>query len=107
MTVSPKVNSFYLPDLLSLSTAFSDSMNPHHKEAAAESRAWINKYNVFTDRKRAFFVQGCNELLVAHTYPHASYEKFRTVCDFVNLLFVVRFFKTCPIAMFTNIYKGR
>lgn len=82
-------SSFYLPDLLSLSKSFKGSTNPHYRKAAAESRAWVNSYNIFTDRKRAFFVQGCNELLVSHTYPHAGYEEFRTICDFVNLLFVV------------------
>ncbi|KAF8501379.1 isoprenoid synthase domain-containing protein [Russula emetica] len=81
--------SFCLPDLLSLSKPFKGSTNPHYRKAAAESRAWVNSYNIFTNRKRAFFVQGCNELLVSHTYPHAGYEEFRTICDFVNLLFVV------------------
>ncbi len=83
------LKSFYLPDLLSLSKPFKGSTNPHYRKAAAESRAWINSYNIFTDRKRAFFIQGYNELLVSHTYPHAGYEEFRTICDFVNLLFVV------------------
>ncbi|THH18124.1 hypothetical protein EW146_g2812 [Bondarzewia mesenterica] len=83
------VDRFYIPDLLSLSTPFKGSTNPHYKKAAAESRAWVNSYNFFTDRKRADFIQGCNELLVSHTYPHAGYEEFRTCCDFVNLLFVV------------------
>lgn len=89
LTMHPTAKSFYLPDLLVLSKPFRGSTNPHYRKAAAESRAWINSYNVFTDRKRAFFVQGCNELLVSHTYPHAGYEEFRTICDFVNLLFVV------------------
>ncbi|KAI0316728.1 terpenoid synthase [Amylostereum chailletii] len=81
--------TFTIPDLLPLSTAFKSSTNPHYEKAAAESSAWINAYNVFSDRKRAFFVQGCNELLVSHTYPHAGYDESRTVCDFVNLLFVI------------------
>ncbi|KAF9000618.1 isoprenoid synthase domain-containing protein [Cyathus striatus] len=80
--------SFRLPDLLSI-CPLKDSTNSHYKEAAAESRAWINSYNVFTDRKRAFFVQGSNELLCSHVYSYAGYEQFRTCCDFVNLLFVV------------------
>lgn len=79
---------FVLPDLPSL-CPFQPSTNPHYTRGAAESRAWINAYDVFTDRKRAFFVQGCNELLVSYTYPYACYEQFRTCCDFVNLLFVV------------------
>ena len=82
-------NSFFLPDLLTLSKPFKGSTNPHYRKAASESRAWINGYDIFTDRKRAFFIQGYNELLVSHTYPHAGYEEFRTICDFVNLLFVV------------------
>ncbi|KAK7044139.1 Sesquiterpene synthase 10 [Paramarasmius palmivorus] len=79
---------FLLPDLLAI-CPLSGSTNPHYEEARGESSAWINSYDVFTDRKRAYFVQGCNELLVAHTYPYAGYEEFRTCCDFVNLLFVV------------------
>ncbi|THV02877.1 terpenoid synthase [Dendrothele bispora CBS 962.96] len=79
---------FLLPDLLAL-CPLKGATNPHHQEAGAESSAWINSFNVFTDKKRAFFVQGCNELLVSHTYPYAGYEQFRTCCDFVNLLFVV------------------
>ena len=83
-------SSFYLPDLLSLSAPFKGSMNPHYTRAAAESRAWVAKYaHIFNNQERAAFAMGCNELLVAHTYPQAPFEEFRTVCDFVNLLFVV------------------
>ncbi|KAE9398703.1 terpenoid synthase [Gymnopus androsaceus JB14] len=68
-------------------------INPHYKDAGAESAAWIDSYNIFTDsRKKAYFrdvMQGGSELLIAHTYPYASYEQFRTCCDLVNLLFVV------------------
>ena len=85
-----RAQSFYLPDLLALSTPFKGSTNPHYARAAAESRAWVAKYaHIFDDQERAAFAMGCNELLVAHTYPHAQFEEFRTVCDFVNLLFVV------------------
>lgn len=79
---------FTLPDLLAV-CPFTGSTSPHYKKAAAESRAWISSYNVFTSEKRAFFIQGNNELLVSHTYPYAAYEEFRTCCDFVNLLFVI------------------
>lgn len=82
------MRSFTLPDLLAI-CPLAGSTNPHYAKAAAESSAWINGYNLFTDRKRAFFIQGSNELLVSHTYPYAGYEQFRTCCDFVNLLFVV------------------
>ncbi|EMD34166.1 hypothetical protein CERSUDRAFT_98094 [Gelatoporia subvermispora B] len=85
---STSQQQFFLPDLLSI-CPLKGSTNPHYTQAAAESSAWINSYNLFTDRKRAFFIQGSNELLVSHTYPYAGYEQFRTCCDFVNLLFVV------------------
>ncbi|KAJ7593438.1 isoprenoid synthase domain-containing protein [Mycena floridula] len=81
---------FILPDLLKICNNLSRSAtNPYYRQAGEASAAWINSYNVFTDRKRAFFVQGCNELLVSRTYPYAGYEQFRTCCDFVNLLFVI------------------
>jgi hypothetical protein len=97
---------FVLPDLLSM-CHLKGATNPHYEVAAAESSAWINSYNIFTDKKRAYFIQGSNELLVSHTYPYAGYEQvrhplshfycslsslinqFRTCCDIVNLLFVV------------------
>ncbi len=44
---------------------------------------------MFKDRKRAFFIQGENELLCSYAYPYADYEQFKTCCDFVNLLFVL------------------
>ncbi|KAF9266511.1 terpenoid synthase [Marasmius fiardii PR-910] len=86
MAIKPR--QFVLPDLLAI-CPLKSAINPHHHEAAGQSSAWINSYDMFTDRKRAYFIQGCNELLVAHTYPYAPYEEFRTCCDFVNLLFVV------------------
>lgn len=82
------MRTFTLPDLLSM-CPLKGSTNPHYEIAAAQSSSWVNGYNLFTDRKRAFFIQGSNELLVSHTYPYADFEQFRTCCDFVNLLFVV------------------
>ncbi|TFK49911.1 terpenoid synthase [Heliocybe sulcata] len=79
---------FYIPDLLAVCPLVG-STNPHYDKAGAESSNWVSKYKVFTNRKRLFFVLGSNELLVSHTYPYAGYDEFRTVCDFVNLLFVV------------------
>ncbi|THV01906.1 terpenoid synthase [Dendrothele bispora CBS 962.96] len=85
---SPEPRHFLLPDLFS-SCPLKGATNAHYRQAGAESAAWINNYNFFTDSKRASFVQGYNELLVSHTYPHADYDQFRTCCDFVNLLFVI------------------
>lgn len=86
--MSPAPKQFILPDLLAL-CPLKGSTSPHYKQAAAESSAWVNSYNIFTDRKRAFFNQASSELLVSHAYPYAGYDQFRTICDFVNLLFVV------------------
>ena len=84
----PMPRKFVLPDLLSI-CPINGSTNPHYETAAAESRAWVNGFNVFHGEKLAFFLTGSNELLVSHTYPYAEYEQFRTACDFINLLFVV------------------
>ncbi|KAI0833263.1 terpenoid synthase [Trametes gibbosa] len=81
-------SSFLLPDLHAV-TPFKGSFNPHYTEAAAESSEWVNSYNVLSDKKRAFFLQGGSELLCAHAYPYADHERLRTCCDFVNLLFTV------------------
>ena len=79
---------FILPDLLSI-CPIKGYTSPHYEAAAAESRAWVNGFNMFHGEKLTFFLTGSNELLVSHTYPYAEYEQFRTACDFVNLLFVV------------------
>ncbi|EGN99094.1 hypothetical protein SERLA73DRAFT_108414 [Serpula lacrymans var. lacrymans S7.3] len=87
--MSSATTHFTLPDLHAMCPLEFGKGNPHYKEASAASRAWANQYGVFTDKKRAAFVQGCNELLCCRAYPYAGYEEFRTCCDFVNLLFVV------------------
>ncbi|KAI0787868.1 terpenoid synthase [Fomes fomentarius] len=88
MPPSSSPTFFLLPDLHAV-TPFEGSFNPHYAEASAESSQWINSYRVLSDRKRAFFLQGGSELLCSHAYPYADYERFRTTCDFVNLLFTV------------------
>ncbi|KAJ3968566.1 hypothetical protein EV361DRAFT_829823 [Lentinula raphanica] len=83
-----QTRQFSLPDLFAVCPLEGD-INPHYKEAGAESAEWINSYDVFVDRQKAFFKQSCNELLVAHVYPYAGYKQFRTCCDFINVLFVI------------------
>ena len=85
---SSTTRQFHLPDLFTHCT-LKASTNPYYKEAAAESRAWINSYDIFTDRKRAFFIQGQNELLCSYVYQYAGYEQFRTTCDFVRFSYQV------------------
>lgn len=80
--------SFVLPDLLSL-CPFPARANPHFERASKESYEWLSGFGVFKDRKRAFFIQGENELLCSYAYPYADYEQLRGCSDFVNLLFVL------------------
>jgi len=82
------MQQFTLPDLHSM-CPFQDATNPHDKFVAAESRAWVNSFKVFSDEKRAQFMAEGNEFLTSHTYPYASYERLRGCCDFINTLFVV------------------
>ncbi|TBU32549.1 terpenoid synthase [Dichomitus squalens] len=81
-------SQFTLPDLVAV-CPFRSSTNPHYEKASSESRAWVNRYQLFRGKKLAYFLSGSNELLVSYTYPYAGYDQFRTCCDFVNLLFVV------------------
>jgi len=88
MPPSSSTCQFHLPDLFTHCT-LKASTNPYYKEAATESRAWINSYGIFTDRKRTFFIQGQNELLCSHVYQYAGYEQFRTTSDFVRFSYQV------------------
>jgi hypothetical protein len=77
-----------LPDLLSI-CPINGSTNPHYETATAESRAWLNSFNIFHGENLTLLLACNSELLVSHTYPYAAYEQFRTACDFVTLLFVI------------------
>jgi hypothetical protein len=79
---------FTLPNLFAC-IPFSASVNPHYKRAAAESSAWVDCFSFFVDRKRAHFMASGAELLMAHCYPSASYDDFRAVCDYSNVLFTI------------------
>jgi hypothetical protein len=74
---------FILPDI-SATCPLEGATNPHYDQGAAESRTWINSYDIFRDRKRAFFVLGSNELLCSRVYAYAGCDQFRTSCDFVR-----------------------
>ena len=78
-----------LPDLLA-NCPFTWSINPHYARCKAESNAWIESFNLFSDpRKRLAFHIADGERLCAYGYPDANYESFRTCCDFLNLLFAI------------------
>lgn len=64
-------------------------INSHYKAASVESKTWVNSYNLFTPRQRLIFDKTDGGLLAAYAWPMADYAKFRTACDFMNLLWVV------------------
>ena len=81
------MSEIFLPNLFTC-VPFTTTINPHHKRASAESAARVNSYNLLADHKRAHFICSSVELLMAYAYPSASYEDFRTICDYANLVFV-------------------
>ena len=101
---SPQVQ-FLLPDLLSI-CPFKGGTNPHYDEAGPESAAWVDSFNVFTDRKRAYIVQCTTELPVSFTHPYAGYEQFRTCCDMASCVFLLLFiFLLTIIDKFTSRHR--
>ena len=83
-----KAKQFFLPHLRGICN-LPPSFNPFYEEGRAESSAWVASFNPFADRRRENFVNTSVQLLVAYTYPYAPLEKFRIICDFVSLLFVI------------------
>ncbi|KZV64298.1 terpenoid synthase [Peniophora sp. CONT] len=92
-TSSELETSFRLPDLLDLSRPFTGATSPHYAQAAAESSAWIAQFtpSLFSGDDHTTFVLESkeSELLISHAYPRAPYERFRTLCDYMNILFVL------------------
>jgi len=82
------MQQFTLPDLHSM-CPFKVATNPHYDTVAAQSRAWVNSFKLFSDEKRAQLIANKNELLVAHGHPFTSPERLRVCCDVVNILFFV------------------
>ncbi|VDC01475.1 unnamed protein product [Peniophora sp. CBMAI 1063] len=85
--------SFRLPDLVHLSRVFAGATSPHYEAAASESTAWIAKFtpSLFTSADYETFVAESkeSELLISHTFPHAPYDRFRVLCDYMNILFTL------------------
>lgn len=68
---------------------YSPALNSCYKEAGVESLQWFDSFRVLSTRKRTIFLHSDPDLLVGYTYPHAGYEEFRTVLDFISLLFAL------------------
>lgn len=88
--------SFILPDLVALSSPLPIALNPHYATASASSRAWILSHansdalpGLNSARMKAVFAAGDFERLAARCFPYANGDRFRALCDFVHLLFVV------------------
>ncbi|KAF9014296.1 isoprenoid synthase domain-containing protein [Cyathus striatus] len=79
---------FILPDLIS-SCPLKDAINPHFDIVARETRLWIDSYKIMSDRKRDQYSSGKIEALCSHAYPFACREEFKTICYWVNLLFII------------------
>lgn len=77
-----------LPDLISI-CPFPWSPSPYHVRGSDESMQWVDSYNIFADRKRAFFIMENGAILASYVYSYAEYEEFRTCVDFVNVLFIL------------------
>ncbi|KAF8652264.1 hypothetical protein AX16_004480 [Volvariella volvacea WC 439] len=86
----PLPKFYTLPDLQAV-CPLKGGTNPHYKKGAAESRAWVDSFqlDIFNNNAAAIIKRSSVELLASYTYPTTAYPQFRTCCDFLNLLFVV------------------
>ena len=78
---------FSLPNLFVISP-FKPSLNPHYKQAGAESAAWVDSFRFFDGKVREHFIHSDFELLAALAFPKANYDDFKTICDYMNSFFV-------------------
>lgn len=82
--------TFKLPDFLSMCEfAPRASMKLDYQKAGQESLQWFDSFNVLSARKRKIFLLSNADLLVAHTYPYAGDEEYRTCLDMISLLFAL------------------
>ncbi|KIJ66684.1 hypothetical protein HYDPIDRAFT_85809 [Hydnomerulius pinastri MD-312] len=83
-------DQFYLPNLFETCPLKMGVIFPGDYEGiGAESKAWINAFDVFTERQRNIFNKTNSELLTARAFPYVSTENFRTCCDCLNLLWMI------------------
>ncbi|KAH7906978.1 terpenoid synthase [Hygrophoropsis aurantiaca] len=83
-------SQFYLPNLFASCPLRKGVIFPGNYVAiGAASKAWINAYDVFTERQRNIFDKTNSELLSARAFPYVSTDKFRTCCDCLNLLWMI------------------
>ncbi|EPQ51824.1 terpenoid synthase [Gloeophyllum trabeum ATCC 11539] len=85
---SPQSYQLRLPDFFAL-CPFKASTNPFYNQINGEAIDWVIRHNVLTGDAYVRFLLGSGPMLMSYSYPLASREHFRTLCDIVNLLFVV------------------
>ncbi|KAK0220872.1 terpenoid synthase [Armillaria nabsnona] len=78
---------FRLPDTL-VYWPWPRRINPHYEEVKAASAAWFRSFKAFGPESQRAFDHCDFSLLCSLTYPTASREHLRTVCDMMNLFFV-------------------
>ncbi|KZT28204.1 terpenoid synthase [Neolentinus lepideus HHB14362 ss-1] len=77
-----------LPDLFAV-CPFKGSTNPHYAEVRRESSDWVVKHSAVTGKQLQHILMGNVELLASYMYPLADRDRFRTCCDFINLLYAI------------------
>ncbi|KAL6302458.1 terpenoid synthase [Sparassis latifolia] len=80
---------FILPDLISPCPFKGGAFSPHYTRASAASRAWVGSYTLVAEEKRHVYLNSGSAVLAAHAYHYAAYEQFRTICDFISVLFTL------------------
>ncbi|GJE85113.1 terpenoid synthase [Phanerochaete sordida] len=80
--------SYRLPDLLAV-CPFKARFNVHFEEAVSGAQERLIDRNVLKGNQLEVLKQCNGELLCAWTHHYAGLQQLHTVCDFVNLLFVL------------------
>ncbi|PBK94503.1 terpenoid synthase [Armillaria gallica] len=68
---------------------WSRRINPHYEEVKAASGAWFRSFKAFGPKSQHAFDICDFSLLAALAYPTAAKEHLRTICDSMNLFFVI------------------
>ncbi|KAH7928453.1 terpenoid synthase [Leucogyrophana mollusca] len=79
---------FYMPDTV-VDWPWPRIINPHFEEVKLESEAWLRSLKAFTPESQKAFDKGDFCLFSALVYPHASKEHLRSICDVMQLGFVI------------------
>ncbi|KAI0121702.1 terpenoid synthase [Xylariales sp. AK1849] len=79
---------FYMPNLLR-DFDWNRGLNPHYKQAKAESDAWLEGLRPFNSLGHKIYNGWDFCYLAAASYPKSSFFTFRSCCDLMNTFFVI------------------